>query len=312
MRLLLLGVSAIALMTATAQAQTDPAVAPSEAAAPGNYLVFFEFDQADLTAGAQEVIAEAAAEYERNGNATLTITGHADRSGSADYNQALSLRRADAVQQELTRLGVPTSAVALSAAGESDPLVPTPDGVREARNRRVEVVVPQAPPPAPAVAEVEEVIEEETQPEDTDNFGISVGALYGYNFQEQDEGGTEDELAGVELTLRGLSFLGGLSFKQGILHSFNAVDEGFAGRSVLSLDFAPDLGIIRPYLSLNGGGVYGEGVQDGFVAGPEIGFDINIFDLITVHPKVAYDYQFRNSDWDEGILWGGLDLGVTF
>jgi hypothetical protein len=27
---------------------------------------------------------------------------------------------------------------------------------------------------------------------------------------------------------------------------------------------------------------------------------------------VAYDYQFRNSDWDEGILWGGLDLGIRF
>ena len=32
----------------------------------------------------------------------------------------------------------------------------------------------------------------------------------------------------------------------------------------------------------------------------------------TVRPKVAYDYQFRNSDWDEGIIWGGLDLGIRF
>ena len=26
----------------------------------------------------------------------------------------------------------------------------------------------------------------------------------------------------------------------------------------------------------------------------------------------AYDYQFRNSNWDEGILWGGLNFGVRF
>jgi hypothetical protein len=81
---------------------------------------------------------------------------------------------------------------------------------------------------------------------------------------------------------------------------------------VLSLDFAPDLGIVRPRLSLNGGGVYGEGVQDGFVVGPELALDINLFRGFTLRPKVAYDYQFRNPEWDEGILWAGLDLGVRF
>jgi hypothetical protein len=97
-----------------------------------------------------------------------------------------------------------------------------------------------------------------------------------------------------------------------VFHSFNAVDEGFAGRSVLSLDFAPDLGVVRPRLSLNGGGVYGHGVQDGFVVGPELALDINLFGGFTLRPRVAYDYQFRNPDWDEGIIWAGLDLGVRF
>ena len=81
---------------------------------------------------------------------------------------------------------------------------------------------------------------------------------------------------------------------------------------MLSLDLAPDLGIVRPRLSLNGGGVYGEGVQDGFVAGPELALDVNLPGGLTLRPRVAYDYQFRNQDWDEGILWGGLDLGVRF
>ena len=69
---------------------------------------------------------------------------------------------------------------------------------------------------------------------------------------------------------------------------------------------------MRPRLSANFGSVYGEGVQDGPVAGPELALDINLPGGFTFRPKVAYDYQFRNTDWDEGILWGGLDLGIRF
>jgi hypothetical protein len=70
--------------------------------------------------------------------------------------------------------------------------------------------------------------------------------------------------------------------------------------------------LFRPYLSANFGGVYGPGVQDGLVAGPELGFSIGLTDAVALGAKVAYDYQFRNSDWDKGILWGGLDLGYRF
>ena len=69
-------------------------------------------------------------------------------------------------------------------------------------------------------------------------------------------------------------FLGGVSLKQMALWSLNGIDDGLTGRSVASLDFAPDFGIFRPTLAINGGGVYGKGVQDGFVVGPEIRFDV--------------------------------------
>ena len=71
-------------------------------------------------------------------------------------------------------------------------------------------------------------------------------------------------------------FLGGVALKQGLLWSFNGEDDGFTGRSVAALEFAPDLGIVRPILAVNGGGVYGAGVQDGAVVGPEIGLDITL------------------------------------
>jgi hypothetical protein len=74
-----------------------------------------------------------------------------------------------------------------------------------------------------------------------------------------------------------------------------------------------NLRIINPYLSANGGYIYGPGVQDGFVAGPELGFNIPVGETTVLNAKVAYDYQFRNAgDWDKGIVWGGLSLGFLF
>jgi hypothetical protein len=70
---------------------------------------------------------------------------------------------------------------------------------------------------------------------------------------------------------------------------------------------------VRPILGINAGGVYGKGVQDGVVVGPEIGLDITLLQNVAMRAFAAYDYQFRNSgDWDEGILWGGLNFGVRF
>ena len=327
MRTLLIGTSLLALATSAslaalvtsaspaAEAQPapgDPAATRYGEAAPGSLLVFFDLGSAALTRDGRETVAEAAREYQRTGAARLSLAGYADSSAVAASNLRLSERHTGAVWRELVRLGVPGEAITAVVQGEDGTLVETTDGAREARNRGVEIVVPQvlavaqaeAPLPAP---------EPVPEPEDKDRFVVSIAPVYGHNLLEDDRDDTEDDLAGLEFTFNALpGFLGGLSLKQGVFHSFNAVDEGFAGRSVLSLDLAPDLGVVRPRLSLNGGGVYGHGVQDGFVVGPELALDINLFGGFTLRPKVAYDYQFRNPDWDEGILWAGLDLGIRF
>ncbi len=106
-----------------------------------NFLVFFDFDQSNLTADAQAIVAAAAEAAERGAVARIVATGHADTSGPADYNTGLSQRRADAVRAELVRLGIGDGDIATRALGETDPLVPTPDGVREPQNRRVEIVL---------------------------------------------------------------------------------------------------------------------------------------------------------------------------
>jgi outer membrane protein OmpA-like peptidoglycan-associated protein len=118
------------------------AVAPAAAPAPARtYLVFFDFDRADLTDRARQIIAEAAQNAGRVQTTRIEVAGHADRSGSPQYNQRLSQRRADIVAAELARLGIARSNISVQAFGESRPLVATADGVREPQNRRVEIVL---------------------------------------------------------------------------------------------------------------------------------------------------------------------------
>jgi outer membrane protein OmpA-like peptidoglycan-associated protein len=69
------------------------------------------------------------------------VNGFTDTSGSVQYNQALSIWRARTVADELVRDGVPASVISIQGFGESNPLVPTGNGVRKAQNRRVEIVI---------------------------------------------------------------------------------------------------------------------------------------------------------------------------
>jgi len=117
-----------------------PVLAPSPAPSR-TYLVFFDWDRSDLTDRARQVLAEAARASTRVAATRIEVAGHADKSGMPAYNQALSLARAQSVSAELVRLGVPAASIAVSAFGDTKPLVPTAAGVREPQNRRVEIVL---------------------------------------------------------------------------------------------------------------------------------------------------------------------------
>ena len=106
------------------------------------FLVFFDWDKYNITPGGQQIIALAADHYKAGGRVQLTVTGFTDTTGSASYNQRLSERRANAVAAALERLGVPRSDMVVSGRGMNDLRVPTPPGVREPQNRRVEIVFP--------------------------------------------------------------------------------------------------------------------------------------------------------------------------
>ncbi len=106
------------------------------------YLVFFDWDKYNITPEGQQIIQLAANQYHSGGHVTLQVTGYTDTSGSPGYNQRLSERRANAVAAALERLGVPRSDMVVAGRGQNDLRVPTPDGVREPQNRRVEIVFP--------------------------------------------------------------------------------------------------------------------------------------------------------------------------
>jgi outer membrane protein OmpA-like peptidoglycan-associated protein len=71
----------------------------------------------------------------------IEVSGYADLTGTHAYNVALSQRRADSVAAELVSDGVPKDEIVTQAFGDTNPLVPTAEGVREPQNRRVEIVL---------------------------------------------------------------------------------------------------------------------------------------------------------------------------
>ncbi len=134
-------VAAPVAVAAPVVAAAVAAPAPEPVAEPisRTYIVFFDFDKSELTPEAQSVLSQAAADAKAGNAVALKVVGHADRAGTDSYNMALSNRRAGIVKSQLANLGI-TSGIQTMAKGESDPLIPTEDGVREPQNRRVEVM----------------------------------------------------------------------------------------------------------------------------------------------------------------------------
>lgn len=116
-----------------------PPPAPRPACNANPALVFFEFDSAEVPADARQTLQYVTQNAAPCGWHNFNVVGHADRSGSDAYNMRLSRRRADAVASLMASMGVAPGAIATDAKGESEPRVPTADGVREPQNRRVEV-----------------------------------------------------------------------------------------------------------------------------------------------------------------------------
>lgn len=114
-----------------------PAAEPATQAGP--FLVFFDFDSDALDKPGLALIESIAKnEVAMDENSNIVVAGHADRSGSQEYNKVLSEQRAISVSIALQLAGV-KGAVVMQSFGEDQPLKATDDGVREPKNRRVEI-----------------------------------------------------------------------------------------------------------------------------------------------------------------------------
>jgi OmpA-OmpF porin, OOP family len=119
-----------------------PAPAPTPVAEIGakTFLVFFDWDKADLTARSEAIVHDAATYSTHAQYTRIDVNGNTDTSGTPQYNMGLSERRARVVAAELVRDGVPQGVIDMHAYGDTHLLVPTGPGVREPQNRRVEIV----------------------------------------------------------------------------------------------------------------------------------------------------------------------------
>ena len=106
---------------------------------PRLFVVYFNTDRAELTSSGAKVVQQAAAYYKANPHLRVKIDGFTDLAGSQGYNLDLSQRRAETVAKAMMAEGVPPEAITSVRHGKANPRVPTADGVREARNRRVEI-----------------------------------------------------------------------------------------------------------------------------------------------------------------------------
>jgi outer membrane protein OmpA-like peptidoglycan-associated protein len=108
---------------------------------PVSFLLYFQEGTDEYTPASKLAFQKVYAEIARRKAAEIDVIGHTDRVGPVEYNDTLSLKRAERVQKDFTErgVGIPIHAINVAGRGEREPLVPTADEVAEPRNRRVEI-----------------------------------------------------------------------------------------------------------------------------------------------------------------------------
>lgn len=108
---------------------------------PASFLLYFLEGRDELTDESRAELERVFAELRRRPLPDIVVIGHTDTVGAIEYNDQLSLARAERVRQMLIERGLPAERIEAAGRGEREPLVPTADNVSEARNRRVEINV---------------------------------------------------------------------------------------------------------------------------------------------------------------------------
>jgi len=104
------------------------------------FTVYFDFNKSDINAQAKKSLAEAIKAVAEVQPVEIFVAGHTDTVGASAYNLRLSQRRAEAVSAALTKAGIKNTVLDVKYYGKTQPAVPTKDNVKEAKNRRAEIL----------------------------------------------------------------------------------------------------------------------------------------------------------------------------
>jgi peptidoglycan-associated lipoprotein len=103
--------------------------------------VFFEYDSSDLAGDAMTILDANAAVLKKYPSWTITIEGHCDERGTAEYNLALGERRAVASRAYLVSLGISADRLRTVSYGKEFPFEPGHDESAYVKNRRAHFVI---------------------------------------------------------------------------------------------------------------------------------------------------------------------------
>jgi peptidoglycan-associated lipoprotein len=103
--------------------------------------IFFDFDSAELSPEAQATLNENAALMKKYPTWTVTIEGHCDERGTAEYNLALGERRAMAAEAYLVSIGISADRMRVVSYGKEFPFEPGHDDSAFFKNRRAHFVI---------------------------------------------------------------------------------------------------------------------------------------------------------------------------
>ena len=103
--------------------------------------ILFALDSAAVRSDLRRDLGVVAGNLQAYPNSTISIEGHTDNTGTANYNRILSQRRANAVADILMNNGVPPARLYAVGRGENEPVASNLSVTGRAQNRRVEIVI---------------------------------------------------------------------------------------------------------------------------------------------------------------------------
>ncbi|EGB15797.1 OmpA/MotB domain protein [Pseudodesulfovibrio mercurii] len=131
-------------VTTLSEAEVQSEFGAAMAAQPlptARFILHFHSDSTRLTDESKALLPDILESWRSRSSRDVSVVGHTDTLGEKQYNYDLSVRRAEKVRDLLVKGGMPEDIIEMTSHGEENPLIPTPDGRSEPRNRRVEVLV---------------------------------------------------------------------------------------------------------------------------------------------------------------------------